>query len=1084
MDKEYLRKYLSTSYQGGQSFLDTIIIPIFGNNFEHGYNKEVLQGSNDKRLATSTGIRSIRLLGSVYVGIEPLQVFDITVSDSVKMERNRVSIQRLIRSVMSSYSAAFLIFHYEDTARWDWRFTFCRKEGSLAETTDSKRYTFLLGPGQSCRTATDNFYGLYSRQEPLTMEDLQQAFSVEALSREFFQRYKSHYETFVSSAADPENGLRGHLLPEEQEISEEGAIGMREEEKPIRDYVKKLLGRIVFLHFLQKKGWMGVPRAGEWGEGDKDFMLHLFEYASPEQQANFLDSVLEPLFTEALDTDRRQYQSLFDTRVDGIGVVRVPYLNGGLFERDALDERQLAFPAEYFRDLLSVLSQYNFTIDENDPNDAEVGIDPEMLGRIFENLLEDNKDMGAFYTPKEIVRYMCAESLIAYLQSDHEDEDERQAIRVFVESHDGTSLGDLTEEIRERLLRVKICDPAIGSGAFPMGLLRELYFCRSALDPANAQDPAATKREILQNNIYGVDLERGAVDIARLRFWLTLVVDERTPEALPNLDFKIMQGDSLLEQYESVDLSTLTKTKSEIDLQQGCRLTLFEDNLDPLRYKLSHLIQEYYACDDHTMRLSMRREITTMIELQLREQQFNVSLGDIDVHANDKFFLWHTWFGDVFIENGGFDIVIGNPPYIQLSKDSGRLAKLYADVGYDTYARTGDIYCLFYELGWRLLRDGGHLCYITSNKWMRAGYGEKTRQFLSECTNPRLLIDFAGVKIFQNATVDTNILLFAKEKNSNSCRSVVSSKSDRIGVDNLSVFVQQHATPSAFTSAPWVILTPIEQRIKEKIEAVGTPLKDWDIQIYRGVLTGCNEAFIIDTAKRDEILANCQTEEERQRSEDLIRPILRGRDIKRYGYEDNGLYLINTHNGTRGKIPRIDINDYPAVKAHLDQYWDEISVRADKGDTPYNLRNCAYLEDFNKPKIVWGEISDRSKFAYEPRGEYMTEATTFLMVGTHLPYLFCILNSPLSEWFFSKVGTTTGVGTVRWKKFTIQELLIPRISESEEQIFSSLVQRLIAREVSINEFSCEVNSLVYALVGLSSSEINYIQEYCMSLINR
>ena len=1092
MDKEHLRKYLSTGYQGGQSFLDTIIIPIFGDNFEDGYSKEVLQGSDDKRLATATGIRSIRLLGSVYVGIEPLQIFDLTVSDSVMMERNRVSIQRLIRSVMSSYSSAFMIFHYEDAARWDWRFTFCRKEGCLAETTDSKRYTFLLGPGQSCRTATDNFYGLYNRKEALTMEDLQQAFSVEALSREFFSRYKAHYEIFVSFAADPDNGIRAHLIPEEQEASEEGVLGMREEEKPIRDYVKKLLGRIVFLHFLQKKGWMGVPRGGEWGEGDKDFMLHLFEYASPEQQADFLDSVLEPLFAKALDTDRRESQSLFDTRVDGIGIVRVPYLNGGLFERDALDERRLAFPSDYFRDLLTMLSQYNFTIDENDPNDAEVGIDPEMLGRIFENLLEDNKDMGAFYTPKEIVRYMCAESLIAYLQSDREDDKEREAIRDFVESHDGASLGDQTEEIRERLLRVKICDPAIGSGAFPMGLLRELYFCRSALESTTALDPAATKREILQNNIYGVDLERGAVDIARLRFWLTLVVDEKTPEALPNLDFKIMQGDSLLEQYEGVDLSTLTKTKSEIDLQKGCRLTLFEDNLDPLRYKLSRLIQEYYACDDHTMRLSMRREITTMIELQLREQQFDVSLGGIDVHANDKFFLWHTWFGDVFMEKGGFDIVIGNPPYIQLQKDDGRLAKLYADAGYNTYARTGDIYCLFYELGCRLLRPGGHLCYITSNKWMRAGYGEKTRQFLSEQTNPKLLIDFAGVKIFQNATVDTNILLFAKEKNSKSCRSVVSSKSDKIGVDNLSLFVEQHATPSAFSSAPWVILTPIEQRIKEKIEAVGTPLKDWDIQIYRGVLTGCNEAFIIETAKRDEILSNCQTEDERQRTEALIRPILRGRDIRRYGYDWAGLWLIATFPSRQ-----YDINLYPSLKSYLLSYGMErleqtgkthivngerIKARKKTNNKWFETQDSiSYWEDFNKPKIVWGEISDRSKFAYEPRGEYMTEATTFLMVGTHLPYLFCILNSPLSEWFFSKVGTTTGVGTVRWKKFTIQELLIPRISESEEHVFSSLVQRLIAREVSINEFSCEVNSLVYALVGLSSSEINYIQEYCMSL---
>ena len=314
----------------------------------------------------------------------------------------------------------------------------------------------------------------------------------------------------------------------------------------------------------------------------------------------------------------------------------------------------------------------------------------------------------------------------------------------------------------------------------------------------------------------------------------------------------------------------------------------------------------------------------------------------------------------------------------------------------------------------------------------------------------------------------------------------------------MSLFVQQHATSSAFTSAPWVILTPIEQRIKEKIEAVGTPLKDWDIQINYGIKTGYNEAFIIDTAKRDEILSNCQTEEERRQTEALIRPILRGRDIKRYGYDWAGLWLIfipwhfpyqfdTSIIGASEKAEKAFQEQYPSVYQHMTGYKEQLSKR-NKAETGIRYEwyamqrwGAQYWEDFNKPKIVWGEISDRSKFAYEPRGEYMTEATTFLMVGIHLPYLFCILNSPLSEWFFSKVGTTTGVGTVRWKKFTIQELLIPRISESEEHVFSSLVQRLIAGEVSINEFSCEVNSLVYALVGLSSSEINYIQEYCMSL---
>ena len=265
----------------------------------------------------------------------------------------------------------------------------------------------------------------------------------------------------------------------------------------------------------------------------------------------------------------------------------------------------------------------------------------------------------------------------------------------------------------------------------------------------------------------------------------------------------------------------------------------------------------------------------------------------------------------------------------------------------------------------------------------------------------------------------------------------------------MSVFVQQSGSECEFSNSDsWVILSPIEQSIKRKIEAVGTPLKDWDINIYRGVLTGYNEAFIISTEKRDEILANCQSEDERARTAELIRPILRGRDIKRYGYNWANLWLINTHNGIRGKLERVHIEDYPAIKAHLDQYWDRISKRADKGDTPYNLRNCAYLEDFSKPKIVWGEISDRSKFAYESDGLCVPEATTFLMIGKDLPYLLCMLNSPLAEWFFSKVGTTTGVGTVRWKKYTILELLIPRPNKNTLKTTERLVDDCIKSRIN------------------------------------
>ncbi|MGI6243928.1 MAG: Eco57I restriction-modification methylase domain-containing protein, partial [Prevotella sp.] len=971
MNIEELKAYLNDKYQGPDSFLKHIIFQIFGEEtYETGHNTELLQpNSGLELLAEQTGIRSVRQIGHLLVGIETLYIFDITVSDRVIMERNRVNIQRLVRSIMGPFTCAFMIFHYENDTRWDWRFTFCHKGRDSHSTTDSKRYTFLLGPEQSCRTAAENFMMLYDKREAIDISDIEHAFSVEKLSKEFFDKYKAHYEAFVNYMIDPDNGMRGDFIDTDFDHEGMAEDQIRErEEKPIRDYVKKLLGRIVFLHFLQKKGWMGVPAGDEWGRGDSSFMLHLFERASTAQQDNFLDEVLEPLFSSALDKDRRGEGDLYDTGVEGFRNVRVPYLNGGLFERDKLDDNASKLPAHLFCDFLTMLSQYNFTIDENDPNDAEVGVDPEMLGRIFENLLEDNKGLGVYYTPKEIVQYMCRESLIAYLQTDR-TEDEKARIRQFILTHDAELLGALKPYMAQQLRDVKICDPAIGSGAFPMGLLRELFFCRAAIQPELMNNPADIKRHIIQNNIYGVDIERGAVDIARLRFWLALIVDEKSPEALPNLDFKIMQGNSLLEQYKGVDLSTMTQQKIEDGV-----LSLYDNMIDVYRKNLRDKLEKYYACAEHEQKVELRKQIADIVRAELREQGISIDFGGIDLAANSNFFLWHTWFYDVFSRPGkeGFDIVIGNPPYRQLQNNGGELAKTYQSCRYETFARTGDIYCLFYERGHQLLSPGGHLCYITSNKWMRAGYGEKTRAFLAQKTNPVLLIDFAGIKLFETATVDTNILLYAKETNQGKTRCATLGKQAKDSIKNLSDFLSHHTSYCSFTTSDsWVILSPIEQSIKRKIEAVGTPLKDWDINIYRGVLTGCNEAFIITTDKRKEIISACQDDDERRRTEELIRPILRGKDIKRYGYKWDEKWLIATHNGVKGKFPRIDINDYPAVKAHLDQYWDKISTRADKGDTPYNLRNCAYWEDFNKPKIIYPNMTKYMPFYYDDK-KYFT----------------------------------------------------------------------------------------------------------------
>jgi len=784
MNKELLKEYLSSRYQGWSSFLHNVIFPIFGeDDFENGFETELLESQPErKQLAEATGIRSIKQVGMIYVGVEPLHIFDVTVNDRVMMERNRVNIQRLIRTVMDQYSCAFMLFHYEDDTRWDWRFTYCRKSGNKEEITDSKRYTFLLGPGQSCRTATDNFMALYDKRNSLEIKDIENAFNVEALSKEFFGKYKTQYEAFVNYMVDPTNGMRQHFIDTDFDHTGMTADKIRDrEEKPIRDYVKKLLGRIVFLHFLQKKGWLGVPAGKEWGEGDHDFMLNIFKNANENQKENFLDEVLEGLFADGLDRNRSDQGDLYDTKVEGFRNCRIPYLNGGLFERDILDKKPSHFPASYFDDLLTMLSQYNFTIDENDPNDAEVGVDPEMLGRIFENLLEDNKDKGAFYTPKEIVQYMCRESLIAYLQTDQRKED-KECIRLFVTTHDATLLGDLKEEIDKKLCNVKICDPAIGSGAFPMGLLRELFFCRSAIEPNIMENAAKIKRHIIQNNIYGVDIERGAVDIARLRFWLSLIVDEKSPEALPNLDFKIMQGNSLLEQYKGADLSTMTDKKVTAE-----GITLFDSMLDVYRKNLRDKLSEYYACPEHDKKVQLRKDISDIVKQELMEQGIHIDFEGIDLSANSQFFLWHTWFHDVFSRPSkeGFDIVIGNPPYG--AKYDNQTKRYYKNTYVTANSIQGlqkgslDTYTLFIELGYNLLRKNGSFAYIvpislTSSDSLTGVH----RLLIGNCDT--IYISSYAVRpkpVFENAVVNTSILFFKKTETP--CQHLFSTKMHRRG---------------------------------------------------------------------------------------------------------------------------------------------------------------------------------------------------------------------------------------------------------------------------------------------------------------
>ena len=982
------------------------------------------------------------------VGLFRYDVTDGSVTNRRVGLRNLV--KKFINASYGEFDAALVV--YDDSENWRLSFICDIKDAA----TTPKRFSYVFGdPTMQYHTPAERFLTLQTKGIDFT--NLREAFSVDALSKQFFDEYRELYADFVQYITGKryvkEKGK--WVEKKKSEENELFANTFGSDEKLVRDYIKKMFGRIVFLYFLQRKGWMA---------GNKNYMHDLF--ANSEKKDNFLDGELEPLFFDLLNT-RPEYRPATARSLPGSE--QIPYLNGGLFEKDEVDPEHCVFPSSYFERLFGFLDSYNFTIDENDTEDAEIGIDPEMLGRIFENLLEDNKDKGAFYTPKEIVDYMCRESLIAYLNNGYEKK-AHPLIRRFIETIDPEIL---TSEQRMKLLRklvdIKICDPAIGSGAFPMGLVNLLSRIFTSLKPD--ADRTKMKRHIMEKSIYGVDIERGAVDIARLRFWLAMVVDETEPQPLPNLHFKIMQGNSLQESYKERDLSGLASGFTA----NGQSTLAFTDD----REMLQHELKTFYHTADHFERDRLLNSIKANVIRQIYDVTGDENiLKDVkDVSANESFFLWHTWFNDVF-ENGGFDIVIGNPPYIQLQGNGGALAKLYEGCKFESFARTGDIYCLFYEQGWRMLKKGGHLCFITSNKWMRAGYGKDLRQFLAKKTNPKLLLDFGGIQVFDSATVDTNILLFSKEDNRHETLAVSGSKQHKDILKNLSDFVRQNAVATDFAgSDSWVILSPIEQSIKRKIESVGVPLKDWDINIYRGVLTGYNEAFIISTEKRDEILSKCKTLEERQRTEELIRPILRGRDIKRYGYDWANLWLINTHNGIKGKLERIHIEDYPAVKAHLDQYWDKISARADKGETPYNLRNCAYLDDFNEPKLIWGEISDRSKFAYDSNGSYVPEATTFLLVGEEVISLYYFLNSSPAEWYFSKLGPRTGEGTIRWKKYTVEMIFAPHLSFSQKREIENIVS---SSNTTIN--SNNINGWFYKFYGFTPDEQAYIEDYFHSIV--
>lgn len=1072
--------------------------------------------------ASQECVKSTHQLGTITLPDgNTIALLEVETSDQVKLARNRVGLRNFVASYIDEAGASAVIaaFHQGNSA--DWRLTYAARRTILDEETFEittvetapKRFTFLLGGNESCRTAAGRLAGLAEKGEDLSLEDVEKAFSVETLSKEFFKKYKEHYQFFIDHLLAPANARVTREIigiPICESEKEQDA-----EDKPIRDFVKTLLGRLVFLHFLQKKGWLGCKAGTKaWIGGDADFLQSFFQLARSKNEAELFHSrYLCPLFFEALNTPER-LGDLFPLTGS-----RLPYLNGGLFEETSGALRTLDFPPDYFVRVLDFFGEYNFTIDENDPDDHEIGIDPEMLSHIFENLLEDNKDKGAFYTPKTIVSYKCRQSLLHYLQShlgknkeleillNEKDPTKHQGKDSFVAKH--------REEIIKLLDEVKICDPAIGSGAFPIGLLREILWTLLTLQPDlnTPAERAKLKRRIIQNSIHGVDIDPGAIEIARLRFWLALVVDEDEPRPLPNLDYKIHRANSLIETIRGEPirldksppnskrfdeaLAHLVAAKEEIFTAQRIpeKRTAFLD----LYRSLAEIGNEIFTwmkleadfTDPERMAYLDRtaRQFSDWIRLidSIRKEKVHMQealLGKLrewfdDPHAPT--FLWKLHFGEI-MARGRFDIVIANPPYVRHETISAYAPLLKER--YSVAASRADLFIFFYEQSYNILKDGGVLSYITSNKYFRAAYGKKLRPFLSENLTIETLIDFGDAPVF-DAIAYASIIIGCKKppEKSHKLRAYVWRPEDSLNrinqvLDAGSFEIQQ----SKLSADGWQLEAPASFSLLEKIRAKGVPLaKHVGGQFYRGIITGLNEAFVIDGKRRDELIA------EDPKSAELIKPFLRGKDVKRWKVIHKDLYLIAVPFGFHKELGK-----YSAILKHLTSFEEKLkkrgqctSSRAGKGEGQHhwleldNNPKSEYLNSFAGKKVVMPAIERQTAFVVD-QGHYSNDKTN-ICITDEPEFLCAILNSQVTWWQITQIAATKQNGYYEFKPLYIRQISIPPASKADKARLVELSASCAVAAgkndtASLNTLESEINRIVYRLFDLKASEIAQIEE--------
>lgn len=1137
-----------------------------------------------------------------------IDVLAVELSGDTKVERARSFQRNLIAKYLKDNfkDAGLVAFYSKDNP--DWRLSFVKMDYKLTDKgakvevgTPPKRYSFLIGETEPSHTAQKQLLPILEdhKNNPLISE-IEEAFSVEKVTKEFYEKYRGLFENL---SKDLKKNRSFQIIASKENID-------------IENFAKKLLGQIVFLYFLQKKGWLGVPLDKTWGQGDKFFLRTLFEKAKKEKK-NFYDSYLEPFFYDTLNNPRRDevdpaYSRYFDCKI--------PFLNGGLFDPDYDWKNTIVYlENDIFEDIIGTFNLYNFTVKEDEPLEKEVAVDPEMLGKVFENLLPENlrKGQGTYYTPREIVHYMCQESLINYLATETKVEIEK--IRKLVTFKDNIitkedyfesiNNSDAKHKIAEKILtlweneielldkalaNIKVCDPACGSGAFLVGMLNEIVGARRILGRGSEY---RLKKETIQNSIYGVDIDPGAVEIAKLRLWLSLVVDYELKdiEPLPNLDYKIMCGNSLLEELiigdESIKLfderllnlpksnkqknglfdeedfkgrsgaakneylQNLLKTKQRelLELHSKNQLTQekkqkLEQEIDALNKELNpkskkikgvdihptlfgekaerffntlkELHKQYFTEYDPQKKRDKRKQIedieTEFIKSSIKEKvdeidnrirNLNMQLPEdrkkqaelmkkkleylaipeqIHNSKSRPYFLWKLNFFEVFQEKDGFDIVVANPPYVR-QEEIDYKSSLQNE--YEIFNSISDLYTYFYEKGFKLLKNFGVLTFITSNKFMRARYGVTLRGYLKSNTTIKGIINFGDIHVF-DAITNTLIFIAIKERPENNTLNY----SDEIKEPNKIRFSQNE-----LQDREWTIDRPEVICLKNKIENKGTLLKDWNIKMFRGLLTGYNEAYIIDTPTKERL---CR---QNNKNVDLIKPIIRGRNIREYFHNWNGEWVLfipwhfplqNDSSITKAskEAEKIFAQTYPSIFQHFSQFKEKL-VKRNQAETGiryewYAMQRYAadYLDHFKKEKIIWIELTDKNRFSYSEKEEYIL-AGAFMMTGESLKFLLAFLNSKLCLFYFSLICNSSGMATTQWKKFALEKLPIMKLSEKDQTPFIALVDKIITitksadyltnteKQAKVKEYERQIDQMVYDLYGLRKEEIAIVEQF-------